>query len=185
MTALSKQVVNQFCQLCSWAHEAWATHRTMFDDNPSIESIRLIGHNSAFLDRISIVTQEYALLQIAKLHDPALQANQLNLTLEYVVRYGGWDAVTLTNLEKLKSQLDTLKSQIKPARNKVICHNDLLSLLNPTPLGAFTKDADVQYFNNLEEFVSIVCLQVVGTNFEFAHFAQHDAKNFMECLQRG
>lgn len=161
MAALSKQVVDEFCRLCRWAHEAWATHRAMFDDNPHIENIRQLGRNEAFLDRISIIT------------------------LEYVVRYGGWDASTSARLEQLRVKLDALRLQIKDARNKVICHNDLLSLLSSASLGAFTQDADVQYFKELEEFVSEVCLQIVGSTFEFGSFAQRDASLFMEALPRG
>jgi len=82
VSALSRQVLDEFCGICAWAHEAWETHRASFDDNPDAEAIRNVGANDAYLGRLSIITQEYSLQQIAKLHDPAIQQNGVNQTLE-------------------------------------------------------------------------------------------------------
>lgn len=43
-----------------------------------------------FLQNLSIITQEYALLQLAKLHDPPGKCEAANLTIAYFVKFGKW-----------------------------------------------------------------------------------------------
>ena len=90
MTAHSEIVVYKFCGLCQWAYEAWRTYRVLFDDSPRSAKLRSSTSGEA-LNRISIITQEYFLLQIYKLHDPASQQGNITLGIDYMIRFGGWD----------------------------------------------------------------------------------------------
>ncbi len=88
MDPISKDIACRFCELCNWAYETWVTHKFVFDENKSPENN--IGKSAYFTSRLSRITQEYCLQQIAKLHDPAIQGNSLNLTVDYMVRFGEW-----------------------------------------------------------------------------------------------
>ncbi len=88
MPPISKDIALKFCGLCNWVYEAWITHKLLFDDNEAQKDS--IGKAAAFMVRLSTITQEYSLLQIAKLHDPAIQKNSLNLTVDYMMRFGEW-----------------------------------------------------------------------------------------------
>jgi len=88
MDSISKDTAIKFCQLCNWAYESWVTHKRLFDDNKL--PMNNIGKSPSFTSRLSIITQEYCLQQIAKLHDPAIQRNSLNLTIDYLIRFGEW-----------------------------------------------------------------------------------------------
>src|SRR6266705_6778587 len=55
-------------QVCHWTYEAWITHRVLFDDNPNGEELRHSKYGP-LLGRLSNITADYALLQLAKLHD--------------------------------------------------------------------------------------------------------------------
>src|SRR5271154_1203190 len=124
MTAHSEIVVDKFCERCQWAYESWSTRRVLFDDKPRSAKLRISKSGKA-LYRISEIMQDYWILQVSKLHDPASQQGQINLGIDYMIRFGGWDITTKSKLESLQTQLNELAAKIRPARNKILSHNDL------------------------------------------------------------
>ena len=176
---LSKEVALEFCNTCNWAYESWLTHRNLFDDNTDIEDN--LGQAKYFSHRLSVMTQEYTLLQITKLHDPAIMKNSLNLTLEYILRFGGWNKNT-DEVGSLKLDLDELYHKIKKSRNKVIAHNDLETIMRKDHHGEFAKDLDTKYFEKLQEFVNIVHDKFLEGPFPFNDLAQNDVIEFLNVL---
>jgi hypothetical protein len=73
---------------------------------------------------------------------------------------------------------DTLARLIKPARNRILCHNDLAAILDDSRLGGFPKHADHQYFDLFQKFLSIV----QGAPFEFGSFPRSDAEILLDTL---
>lgn len=147
-------------------------HRA-FEDDPRTGQLAE-GDYAYFLQNFSIISQEYTLLQLAKLHDPAVSLGRINLTLDYVLTYGTWERGDLATLQELKRLLDELHVQIRPARNRLISHNDLESIAKNDPIGAFPAGLDVEYFARLEEFAQIVHERIVGAPFDFSHHAHTD-----------
>ena len=143
MAALSPEIAIKFHDLCNWAHATWRMHRA-FSDDPRTADAAKAGH-AYFLTHLSVVSQEYTLLQMAKLHDPASQQGRISLTIEYVLEYGGWDAETKDALQALSANLRDLYTRIRPARNRVIAHNDLSAILDGASLGSFPTGLDDSY----------------------------------------
>lgn len=160
MSALSGKIIKEFCVLCQWARTVWDIHKTI-QDNLYPELLKRLRCPYVLSD-FSIITQEYCLLQIVKLHDPALQNGKINLSIDYVIRFGGWDDDTLVELRELEKKLSELKEKIISTRNKVISHNDLETILKGKVHGAFAKDKDIEYFENLQKFVNILHEKVRG-----------------------
>lgn len=181
MSALSSTMTLEFCKCCQWAHTVWIIHRT-FEDNLD-EALGKHSRCPYVLSDLSIVFQEYVLLQIVKLHDPAVQSGENNLTIEYVIKFGGWDKNTLSQLEKLEKKLAELKDKIIGARNKIICHNDLETILNVKLLGQFPKNEDIEYFNALQEFVNIIHEKVNGGPYILEDsMVKNDAETFVDFI---
>ena len=183
MTALNSTIVIEFCKLCNWSYEAWITHRALFDANPKVKEMMEEEYNH-FFSRLSIITQEYALNQLIKLHDPAVQRNDINLTFEFIIEYGNWDKKTLSKLKQLYKKMQNLPSAIKPARNKLLSHNDLKTIINKSNLGAFKEELDIEYFNLLQEFVDIVHNKYIGGPYPFNDLAEADVEIFLEKLNK-
>ena len=184
MSALTPRVVKEFCKLCDWAYEVWVTHRVLFDDNPDI-NLMMQGKSAHLLERLSIITHEYSLHQLIKLHDPAVQVGRVNLSLEYVVNYGGWDQKTISILRPLHDTLiKELASRIRPARNRCLSHNDLKTVLDDSSLGKFDKDADCRYFEALQEFVNVIHDKSIGGPYPFNEIAKNDARFLRGVLLR-
>jgi hypothetical protein len=181
MAGLSSDVIVEFCKLCSWTHEVWQFHRALFDDNPLMGTPVLRPH-AYTLSRLSTITQEYSLHQLTKLHDPAIQGKSINLSINYVIEYGAWDATTLAALRDFKAQLDSLEELIRTARNKILAHNDLATILAKADVGGFPANADVNYFSALQQFADIVHDKVVGGPYPFSEFSHRDAEQLMSAL---
>ncbi len=159
--ALTAAVVVEFCKLCNWAYDVWLNHRLLFDDNPRMAELEKSVAGEEF-KRLAIISHEYSLLQIRKLHD-----GKITLGIDYVCTYGNWDTTDRTRLNDLAKKLDIFAKQLQKARNKTISHNDLATVKKNATLGDFAKGEDAEYFRNLQEFVNIVHKQVIGDTWDF------------------
>jgi len=150
---VTPKVIEQFWKICHWTYEVWTTHRMLFDDNRNKTLLRKSKYGP-FFTTLNHITHEYALLQLAKLHDPAGQKGNRNLGLEFIRAYGRWEKPKAKQLKGLHLKLNGLYEKIKPARDRILCHNDYQTFLRNRGLGKFPKNADREYFDTLKEFVS-------------------------------
>ena len=181
MDAISRDTALKFCKLCDWVYETRITHKFLFDENNTPE--KNIGKSPYFTSRLSIITQEYCLQQIAKLHDPAIQGNSLNLTVDYMVRFGEWGERE-ANIRRIRDKLLGLWERLKPARNKALAHNDLETLMADTALGSFPKGADEKYFAALQALVNEVHEKWVGGPYPFNDLTKADVQEFLALLEQ-
>jgi AbiU2 len=180
--ALSKAVVTEFWELCNWAYEAWRTHRVLFDENPRTEELRKSSAGDA-LYRLSKITQEYVLHQIAKLHDPVGRSGQENLGIAYILNAGAWSAGTEAKLAVLTVELEELATKITAVRNKRLSHNDLTTILANTTLGELPKGLDLRYFEALQAFVNVVHVEVIGEARAFDDLVNNDAIALLHAIR--
>jgi hypothetical protein len=118
----SKGVVKQFEQLCMWAHQSWQTRKCLFDDKSNLPSFQQPHYEHFFL-RLSFILQEYWMQQVAKLHDPVGKEGQHNLSTDYMIDKGCWDAGTKAQLVALRDKMLPFAKKMKPPRNKLLAHN--------------------------------------------------------------
>ena len=181
MDPISKDTALKFCEICNWAYETWVTHKSLFEENEAPNNN--IGKAAYFTSRLSRITQEYCLQQIAKLHDPAIQGNSLNLTIDYMIRFGEW-AERAELIEEIRGKLLGLWDRLKVARNKALAHNDLETLMANTTLGSFPEGADNEYFDALQDFVNEVHEKWVGGLYPLNDLAKADVEEFLAVLER-
>lgn len=178
---LTDRHFREFHALCNHAYDAWITHRTLFDDNPRVAELEEHGM-APFFSRLFSITQEYSLHQICKLHDRAEQMGRTNLTLDYVVRFGPWNATTATVLANQKDQLDKFAANLRTLRNRALSHNDVDAILCGGPLGSFPADADKAYFAELEQFVNTAHEAAFGGPMPFHVMAEGDVFMFLKRI---
>ena len=181
MTALSETVIKKFCNICNWAYDAWCINRTLFELNPNIEELEK-GNCGEFFDCLRIITKEYALHQLVKLHDLPIMGGNICLTIGYIVDYGGWEKETYNRLKSLHKNMEDLSNRIKPARNKVLSHNDMKTIISDSTLGDFKKGEDVKYFKNLQDFVNIVHDKCIGGPFPFGNKSVNNCEKFLDKI---
>lgn len=182
MAALSQQIIIEFCKLCDWASQTWLNHRLLFDENPRAAELQA-SHAGDVLARLNIISREYALLQVAKLHDRAIVAGEITLSIEYVVKYGAWSEPLLVKLEALATQLNGFASKLRTVRNKALSHNDVIAILSNTVLGSFAPREDLAYFASLQEFANLIHEEVIGGPYPFDDLVLNEVQAFLACIR--
>jgi hypothetical protein len=180
MQKVSPEIASKFCMLCNWAYESWLTHKHLFDDNKKLQVT--LGKTPYFASRLSIITQEYSLLQICKLHDAAIQQRVSNLTIDYIFKYGGWGS-DAAKIQSFVSRLTILFEKLRDARNKILAHNDISSILGVETLGAFPEFQDVEYFLVLQEFANAVHIKWLDVPYPFNDLAGVDVDEFLRKIE--
>jgi hypothetical protein len=177
-SALSASVVLEFCNLCQWTYEVWLNHLELFDGNP-----RLTGPRNSYakkeLNRLSIISQEYGLLQLFKPHDKAVMNGNITLGIDYMLKYGGWSNSLRPRLEALAKELNDFANQLRSARNKILSHHDLETIVAGASLGKFAKGDDEKYFKTLQKFVNMVHGEVIGGPWPFSNQVKNDVTAFL------
>ncbi|MBT4891169.1 MAG: hypothetical protein HON65_16600 [Rhodospirillales bacterium] len=179
-----KEIATKFCELCDWLLQAWQFRKFMFEENPDFEYLKT-RHHEHFFNRLQKITQEYWLLQLAKLHDPATANKSKNLTIDYMIDYVDWEKETKLKLNDLRNRMQVLSKPTKIARNKILSHNDLNVLLDNQTLGEFQLGDDEKYFNCLKDFANIVSLEINDSPFIFDDLVPNDIAVFMNSFKRG
>jgi hypothetical protein len=180
--SLTAGEVRAFCVACSWVHEVWSLHRTFQDELQIDEGLRY--RHGYFLERLSVITQQYVLLQICKLHDPAVQYGHVNLSVDLVVTRGDWGKDTRAKLDQLRVNLNDFHQEVAPARRKILAHNDRDTALAGRCLGAFPSGKDEAYFRQLQEFVNLVHEEAIGGPYPFHECARDDVRLVIDDLLR-
>ena len=179
---MNRDIALQFCKVCCWAYQAWVTTKYLFDLND--KKADTIEKATAFFSRLLPITQEYSLQQIAKLHDPAEQKNDRNVSIEFVVKFGEWGDKE-AEIKVIEARLVKLWGHLKPARNKLLAHNDLEALLANEALGGFPKGEDDLYFAALQELADEVHDRWGdGGPYPFDDLAKADVCEFLHVLEK-
>jgi hypothetical protein len=135
------------------------------------------------LVRLSIISHEYSLLQIVKLHDRAVMNGNITLGIDYMLTYGGWSDSVRSRLEDLAKELNGFAAQLRDVRNKSLSHNDLATIVARATLGEFAKGADEKYFKALKEFVQTVHEEVIGDPWAFNDLVINDVAAFLATIK--
>src|SRR3954471_1974846 len=127
MTDHKKTVIKEFLKICDWLLQTYQLRVYLFDKNPDLELLKSPMHGDFFY-RIQEITQESWLHQLAKLHDPAVQNFNENLSINYIINLGDWSKNISEMLRRHEQTMLVLSEPIKKARNKLLSHNDLKAI---------------------------------------------------------
>ena len=138
---IDAKISGKFCEECQTAYECWATCRTLFDEFPvraglSEDEIHETPVGRCFV-RVSTMSWHYCIVQIARLHDRTFNGKNVNLSIGLLQEHGNWTAQEGRAIEQIMPRLGALYTLLKPARDKIIAHNDLAIRLADKSLGAF------------------------------------------------
>jgi hypothetical protein len=178
-------VVKEFFKICDWLLQTYQMRTYLFEENHDVDSIRIPRHDQFFY-RIQEVFQESWLHQLAKLHDPAVQGGNVNLSLDYIIEFGGWDSEVKSELYSCKDKMAIISKSVKTARNKLLSHNDLKTITEGAGnYGSFALGEDIKYFASLKDFCEIISQSVLGKPFLYDDMVKNDVDAFMTQFMRG
>ena len=164
-----------FCDLCQWVYECWLTHSHLLERLPErLEEERNLPVGEVVdtpigrcLGRLNEISQQYSLLQIAKLHDRARQNGNENLSIDFFVKQEFWSEEEVAIIAGIASELDSLYKKLKDARNKILTHNDRSVFSSAVPLGSFAEGEDENYFDALGRLCSMIWKKFPNRNWPY------------------
>jgi hypothetical protein len=185
MSAHNEVTIKEFLKLCDWLMQTWQMRKYLFDENKDVGFLQSARHGHFFY-RIQEVFQESWMNQLAKLHDPAVQGGNINLSIEYIVEFGGWNHQFKSSLLALKDKMIVLSTPVRTARNKLLSHNDLRVILaGEESFGQFNPGEDQIYFSALNEFCDLVSRKVLNEPFCCDDLVENDVAAFMSQFKSG
>jgi len=104
-----------------------------------------------FFGQVNQLFQNYIILEIVKLLDPAGKKGSRNLTVQYICET--LLDVSDKNLLELAGKLQGFRPHISAARNKIIGHNDLRTFMRSKTLSVFKEEDLRLFYQNLKEFL--------------------------------
>ena len=164
-----------FCDLCQWVYECWITHSNLFeylperlqeDRNVPLGDFLKTAYGQC-LNRLNEISQEYIILQIANLHDPALQGRSENLSVDFFVNQEFWSEEEMSTIRDFALELDGLYKNIEDVRNKILAHNDRFVFRKRLPLGGFLEGDDEKYFRTLGQLCSMIWNKFSNRNWPY------------------
>jgi len=192
MKAITPFVAEHFCLLCHHAYTAWETWRALEPHNPEVLKAPNLSVSAArALRRLYRAARDQAILQVVRLHDDATVSGKVTLTIDYIVKYGGWEDAEAEKLRGYQRKLNEFvfghetskrNDRLKLVRNQTLAHNDLAAVLVDAPTFLFSAGEDEAYFKVLEEFASLVNQEVCDAGYRFTDQCKRDGAALVRFL---
>ena len=131
-----------------------------------------------------MVFRHYLILQVCKITDPAKSGKYDNLTTNFLLQHYDFTAESqkLAILQDLNGKMQAFRCKLLPARNKIISHSDRAAILDGRPLGGVPDNEWVQFWLNLQEFISIIYEKVFGDTMYINAVAESDSRFLLNAL---
>ena len=155
-----KQIANKFCNECQDLYENWVICKTVFEylpDNAELSKCDVLESRlGQCIARVYRMCYEAWVFQIVRLDDPKKQGKNHNMSIDYFLNMDDWTNDERKEIDKFRERLKTLPKHLRPARDKILAHNDLTTWVDNTKLGCFLEGEDKKYFIALAELATIV-----------------------------
>ena len=143
---------------CMWTMKCYKNFRHLYEHDRTLDLLKYSA--GRFFHDMNIVLQEYCLLQIGKMTDPAITK----------IRGGERENLTIPNLDarlkaenfwgheisELSEKIMSYRDVIQESRNRVIAHADKKTFLQNLTIGEHTEQMVRSFFENLNAYTDAV-----------------------------
>ena len=137
-----------------------------------------------FFGTVHSALHRHFIMSVARLSDPAY-THQWNVGLKFFSEAFQLDDATRARLTLLRDKMESFAVSIKPARNKLIGHNDADVLSSDVSVGGYNPGDDTAYVAYLKEFADIVSHQFCNEGFDYAQSSYTDLSEVARALGYG
>lgn len=152
-----KQTFCSFRERCVWLQTCINTFEALYSSGHGVEKL-LRETAPAFFGDLNIILQEYILLQICNLTDPAesydaaLRRKVPNLTVAHLNELLKAEGLLTVQIEAAAKSLAHYRNLVERSRNKLISHLDKTTVLAGTILGEHARSDVDAFFENLHQY---------------------------------
>jgi hypothetical protein len=144
-------IFNAFREQCIWLRNCYNIYRLLYEGGERTDAA-LRASAILFFRDLNVILIDYVLLQVCRITDPPQSKGRPNLTVAQIdsrLRAAG----QMTDVIARRSDgLIRYRSIVNDARNKLVSHADLKSILSGPTVGAHTKEEVDRFFEDLQEY---------------------------------
>ncbi|RCK18713.1 hypothetical protein TH8_21720 [Thalassospira profundimaris] len=153
---------------CIWLKQCHFTFNQMFESDQ--ETAQLL-HETAplFFHDLNHILIEYIFLQVCKITDPAKAGKRSNLTLPFLNQQLENQNLLTEEIKRYSDEILRYRSLVQTARNRLVSHLDMKSVLAAESLGLHSSEDVVCFFECLQKYCDAVG-RIVGVGpLDFSH----------------
>ena len=140
-----------FREQCIWTRICYNIYSGLYESGQ--ETLNLLHRSAcAFFIDLNIILIEYCLIQISKHLDPIETCGRPNLTIFLIDSMLIEQNLMTNNIQSLSAKLSNFRNFIKEARNRILSHSDLDTVLQNKPLGSHSESDVTMFFENLQQY---------------------------------
>ncbi len=158
-----KNSVKEFCNQYLRLYNDYHIYKILFEENSHKEL--LIKTANTFFGDFNRIIIAHLFVQFCRLTDREGKEGKYNLTTKYLIKNIQWPSDTEKTLNAIHNKLQTFRSFIICARNKILAHIDLDTTRSKGMLGEFPKGEDIEFLNSLGEFCDCMHRNCFGIPF--------------------
>jgi transcriptional regulator with XRE-family HTH domain len=148
-------ILDEFIVVCTSARNDFDLYESLFRADQRKLNL-LLSTAPLFFQDIGRILEGNLFLHLCKLTDPAGVGFKTNLTTNFILEKLPWQETVKTRLQEINNRLMAFRRHIEPARSKRLAHLDVASQVErQAALGKFPDGADLQFLNDLQEFINV------------------------------
>lgn len=175
-------VVRKFCNSYFWMRILRRYFKEIFEKQ-RIAPLPIMKTAAHFFNDLSNLMVDHFLLQAAKIMDRAQTFGRDNLSVYYILERITWSSEVKQKLSECVSQMELFNEHIRDARNRILSHNDLETILQGEVLGKFPEGMDTDFLSSLGEFAELAHRTCVGIPYNPVETFPGDAIDFMKIIK--
>ncbi len=168
-----QETFSSFRERCVWVQTCFNTFEALYSSGHGVEKL-LRETAPAFFGDVNVILQEYILLQICNLtdpaesFDPALRRRVPNLTVAHLNELLRVEGLMTPEIEIAAKGLAHYRNLVERSRNKLISHFDKTTVLAGNALGAHARSDVDAFFENLHQYCDGVGHSVLEGPLDFS-----------------
>jgi hypothetical protein len=146
-----RDMFEAFRNECIWLRNCYNTYATLYESGERTEAA-LRTAAAHFFNDLNMILIDYVLLQVCRITDPAQTRGRDNLTVEQVNSRLQIAGLLTDAIARRSKGLIAYRELVKDARNKLVSHADLESVIRDLPLGAHAQERVDAFFEDMQEY---------------------------------
>ncbi|MCP4614376.1 MAG: hypothetical protein GY845_37310 [Planctomycetes bacterium] len=159
-------------------HRQYCVLTKFFEENPY-----MLGKASGFFKNMSDSMRLELLLEFAKVTDPAKSLGNDNLSVNHILENIQWPDTVKSKLSDYQQEIQSFRSYIKDARDKILSHIDVQTLLNKTVYAQFPLEEGERFIQNLKAFSTLAYETCFETPWNIILSFPGDVDDFCKILE--
>ncbi|MFN3314668.1 MAG: hypothetical protein ACK46Q_14550 [Hyphomonas sp.] len=167
-----------------WLRHCFNVQERLFASAPETDRI-LVGVAPAFFVDLSNILNDYLVILITKITDRAESLGAQNLTTIQINQCLESESLMTAEIQAASNALSDYGNILRAARNKLIAHADLNSVMNDVRLGAHRPEEMYQFFEDLQLYFDLVGIAVGSGPSDFRTLAgEGDVLDLISALKK-